>query len=57
MIFAFVSKTGQLFAVNAVNNFLRYIEKAHNKKVSDHNHSSFERTEKEIQRMDDVINF
>lgn len=99
--FIFVSKSGQPFAVNAVNSFLLNIEKAYNKynpenplphlsahilrhtgctllasagmdikalqdimghvdagvTMNIYNHGSFERTEKEIQRMDDVINF
>lgn len=97
----FVSKSGQPFAINAVNSFLLNIEKAYNKRYPDnmiphlsahilrhtgctlfasagmdvktlqnimghsdasvtmnvYNHSSFERTEKELRRMDDVINY
>lgn len=98
--FIFISGTGQPFAINAVNSFLRNIEKAYNRRYPDHkiphlsahilrhtgctllalagmdikalqgimghtdaritmnvyNHGSFARTEKEMQRIENIVN-
>lgn len=99
--FVFISGTGHPFAINAVNSFLRNMEKAYNKRYPDqkiphlsahilrhtgctlfasagmdvktlqnimghsdasitmnvYNHSSFERTEKEVKRIEQAMNF